>query len=161
VKGSAFDVDGFLEEPGRMAQVASVSPSAAPLLGSLWYSFQEGRFWFNSARSSALSKAAERGAPVAVIIDDFHPPDSIRQVRVRGPGRLEEHDADKVRHIYERYLGTDLDQWPPFFRTRVGQTDGWALWSVAPDSGMAVTSPGFYEEVYRWTTPDRAPFGRR
>jgi hypothetical protein len=40
----------------------------------------------------------------------------------------------------------------------VGIAHGWALWSVSPESGMAVTSPGFIEEVYRWETPDQAPF---
>jgi hypothetical protein len=93
-----------------------------------------------------------------VIVDDFHPP-SIRQVRVRGHGRTESHDPDVYRRIYERYLGLTIDDWPPFFRARAGLADGWRLWSVSAESGMAVTSPSFAaEEVYRWDTPDRAPF---
>jgi pyridoxamine 5'-phosphate oxidase-like protein len=155
---ASFDVVAFLREMGRMAQVASVSPAQTPLLGSLWYLFDDGKFWFSSARSSALPRAAERGLELAVIVDEFNPPLSIRQVRVRGHGRIEPHDPDVVHHIYERYLGLALDDWPQFFRERLGSTDGWALWSVSAETGMAVTSPAFAEEVYRWNAPGDAPF---
>jgi hypothetical protein len=94
-----------------------------------------------------------------VIVDDFNPPISIRQVRVRGHGRIEPHDPDVVRQIYERYLGLILDDWPQFFRQRLGSADDWVLWSVSAETGMAVTSPAFVEEVYRWDTPGGAPFG--
>jgi hypothetical protein len=63
-----------------------------------------------------------------------------------------------VRRIYERYLGLDVDDWPPLFQGTVGAAEGWTLWSVSPESGMAVTSPGFIEQIYRWDTPHRAPF---
>jgi hypothetical protein len=158
VDKASFDVVAFLGETGRSAQVASVSPAHAPLLGSLWYLFADGKFWFSSARSSVLPRTAERGLELAVIVDDFNPPASIRQVRVRGRGRIEPYDPDVVRHIYERYLGPVPDDWPQFFRERVGTAEGWTLWSVSADSGMAVTSPAFIEEVYRWNTPDGAPF---
>jgi len=157
VDEASFDVDAFLDETGRCAQVASVSPTLAPLLGSLWYLFEDGRFWFSSEESSALVRAAKRGVELAVIVDDFNPP-SIRQVRVRGHGRVESHDPDVVHRIYERYLGLVIDDWPPFFVARTGLVDGWTLWSISPESGMAVTSPSFAEEVYRWSTPDSAPF---
>ena len=155
---ATFDVDAFLGETGRSAQVAAVSPALAPLLGSLWYLFDNCRFWFRSPISSRLVRAAERGVELAVIVDDFNPPSSIRQVRVRGHGRTEPHDPVAVRRIYERYLGPAVEDWPPLFRGTVGVAQGWTLWSVSPESGMAVTSPGFVEEVYRWDTPDRAPF---
>lgn len=156
-----FDVEGFLSEPGRSAQVASVSPFSVPLLGSLWFLFQDDRFWFSSAQSSPLAQAAARGCQVAVIVDDFSPPGSIRQVRVRGQGRVDAHDPERVHQIYERYLGEELDSWPSFFRDRFSLTNGWTLWSVAAETGMAVTSPDFFETVYRWSVPDQAPFGRR
>jgi hypothetical protein len=157
VNEASFDVDAFLGETGRCAQVASVSPTLAPLLGSLWYLFDDGRFWFSSAESSALVRAVKRGVELAVLVDDFNPP-SIRQVRVRGHGRVESPDPDIVHRIYERYLGQAIADWPQFFVGRTGLVDGWTLWSISPESGMAVTSPSFEEEVYRWTTRDRAPF---
>ena len=138
--------------------MATVSPLLAPLLGSLWYLFDNCKFWFRSPTSSPLVRAAERGVEVAVIVDDFNPPASIRQLRVRGHGRIEPHDRTVVRQIYERYLGPDVDDWPPLFRGTLGVTQGWTLWSVSPESGMAVTSPDFVEEVYRWGAPDQAPF---
>jgi hypothetical protein len=153
-----FDVGAFLDEEGRMAQVASVSASQVPLLGSLWFLFERSRFWFSSASSSPLPRAAERGGEVAVIVDDFRPPDSIRQVRIRGRGQVEPPDPDLVGRIYERYLGRSRASWPPFFRSRAHTTEGWTLWSVSPLSGMVVTSPGFSENVYRWETLEQAPF---
>jgi hypothetical protein len=160
VNEATFDVDAFLKESGRCAQVASVSPSHSPLLGSLWYLFEDRKFWFSSATSSPLPRAAKRGVELAVIVDEFNPPASIRQLRVRGHGHIESHSPDVVRRIYERYLGLGIDDWPPFFRTRMGLTDGWTLWSVTPESGMAVTSPAFAEQTYRWKSPASAPFAR-
>jgi hypothetical protein len=153
-----FDAAAFLDEDGRPAQVASVSASGTPLLGSLWFLFERGRFWFNSVAEAPLPRAARRGAPVAVIVDDFDPPLSIRQVRVRGRGRIEPHDADVVLRIYRRYLGPDIDSWPPFFHQRAHRVDGWVLWSVSPDTGLAVTSPRFAEENYRWDQIADAPW---
>jgi Pyridoxamine 5'-phosphate oxidase len=153
-----FDVDAFLDEDGRPAQVASVSASGLPVLGSLWFVFEQGRFWFSSAADSALPRAARRAGLAAVIVDDFDPPTSIRQIRVRGRAQIELHDPAVVTRIYERYLGRDTGTWPEFFRSRVYQSDGWLVWSVYPDSGLAVTSPGFDERASRWTQPADAPF---
>ena len=152
-----FDVHAFLGEPGRPAQVASVSGSGVPLLGSLWFAFEDGRFWFSSLAGSPLPQAAARGADVAVIVDDFTPPHSIRQVRTRGRGQVEPHDAAAVRRIYRRYLGEDSDQWPGFFQARVADRDRWVLWSARPDSGLVVTSPGFAERELRWDNPADSP----
>ena len=127
-----------------------MSQSGAPLLGSLWFAFESGRFWFSSMAGSPLPRAAARGAEVAVIVDDFTPPHSIRQVRTRGRGQAEAHDAAAVQRIYRRYLGDDVSQWPEFFRARAAASHGWVLWSAWPDSGLAVTSPGFAERPTRW-----------
>ena len=119
--GAAFDATAFLNEARRPAQVASVSKSGKPLLGSLWFLFERQRFWFSSARAGVLPQAAKRDAPVAVIVDDFNPPTFIRQVRVRGQGQIEPHDPAVVRRIYERYLGPDIEGWPLLFRSLVDQ----------------------------------------
>jgi hypothetical protein len=155
----SFDVRAFLAEAGRPAQVASVSAAGVPLLGSLWFAFESGRFWFSSLAGSPLPRAAARGAPVAVIVDDFSPPQSIRQVRIRGRGQVEPHDAAVVERIYRRYLGEQADQWPAFFRARVTASDRWVLWSAWPDSGLMVTSPGFAEQELRWNDLAGSPLG--
>jgi hypothetical protein len=146
---SPFDAASFLAESGRPAQVASVSPTGNPLLGSLWYLYDRGRFWLSSLAGSPLLVAAQRGAPVAAIVDDFHPPDSIRQVRVRGPARSEPHDPETVYRLYRRHLGPDLQRWPQFFQTRLRDAQ-WVLWSVSPESGLAVSTPGFRGPERRW-----------
>jgi hypothetical protein len=93
---------------------------------------------------------------VAVLVDDFDPPDRIRQVRVRGPARVEAPDPARVATLYARYLGADADAWPPFFRTRVADP-AWSLWSVPPDSGVATVNPGFRPRETRWHRREDAP----
>lgn len=154
-----YDVRGFLAELGRPAQVASISAKGMPVLGSLWFCYDQGRFWFSSARNSPLPQAVIRSMPVAVIVDDFNPPELIRQVRVRGAGMIERHDASVVNCIYRRYLGQDPGRWPEGFRERAADSDDWVLWSVRPDSGIVVTSPGFAETTLRWHCLEDSPLG--
>jgi hypothetical protein len=157
---ASLEIAGFLDEPGRPAQVSSVSPSGAPVLGSFWFLFAQGRFWFSSRPTTPLPTAVAHGSEVAVIVDDFSPPQNIRQVRVRGHGRFEPHDADQVERIYRRYLGTQLDSWPPFFRARLTDPE-FVLWTVTPTSGLAVSSPDFEPLEVRWQCPEDSPLPRR
>ena len=151
------DVEEFLAEDMRMAQVAAVARSGIPLLGSVWFVFDDERFWFTSHPSSPFVAAAQRDVDLAVLIDQFDPPDRIRQVRVRGPGRIEVHDARRVRQIYERYLGRDVGEWPDFFRERIDDPT-WTLWSVPPVQGVATMYPNFREESIRWDCFADSPF---
>lgn len=151
-----FDLKGFLDEPRRMAQVATVSPHGLPLLGSVWFQFAAGRFWFTSHPSTPFGRAAERGATVAVLVDQFDPPQAIRQLRIRGTSRIEQHDPHRVHAIFQRYLGTEPESWPPFFQARQHDTE-WALWSVRPDTGVATTNPHFRPTEYRWSRRQDAP----
>lgn len=151
-----FDIRSFFDEPLRPAQLAAVSPTGMPLLGSMWFLYDRGRFWFSSRLETPIPRAATNGSDVAVIVDDFSPPDKIRQVRVRGPGHIEPHDPEQVKRIYRRYLGPDLDLWPDFFRLRVDDSH-FALWTVAPMSGLAVAFPNFDVNEARWNTPKNSP----
>ena len=159
VTNAPFDIAAFLDEPLRPAQVASVSPSGAPMLGSFWFLFARGRFWFSSRPDSPIPLAVGHGAEVAVIVDDFSPHQSIRQVRVRGHGRFEPHDPDQVERIYGRYLGAEIDDWPRLFRARLTEP-AWALWTVTPTSGLAVTFPDFKTLELRWRHPEDSPLPR-
>jgi hypothetical protein len=154
---TSSQVANFLSEDLRMAQVAAVSKSGVPVLGSLWFVFDSDRFWFSSHPSSPLAAAAARAADLAVLIDQFDPPDRIRQVRVRGPGRVETHYPERVQQIYERYLGRDVSVWPDFFRERVTD-DTWTLWSVSPIQGTATINPNFREQSTRWACFADSPF---
>ncbi len=150
-------VTEFLAEDLRMAQVAAVARSGVPVLGSLWFVFDDERFWLTSHPSSPFVAAAQRSADLAVLIDQFDPPDRIRQVRVRGPGRIEVHDARRVQQIYARYLGRDVGAWPDFFRERVDDPT-WILWSVPPVQGVATMYPNFREQSIRWDCFADSPF---
>ena len=140
-----------------MAQVAAVSKTGLPLLGSVWFVFDDDRFWFNSHPSSPLVAAAGRDVDLAVLIDQFDPPDLIRQVRVRGPARVDVHSPERVRQIYERYLGRDVSSWPDFFRERINDAT-WTLWSLSPNSGTATMNPDFREQSTRWDSFADSPF---
>ena len=151
-----FDVASFLAEALRPAQVAAVSDSGLPVLGSLWFLYEDGRFWFSSSVETPLLRALSHGSEIAVIVDEFSPPERIRQVRVRGPGRVEPHDPQSVERIYRRYLGANLNSWPPLFRHRL--TDRrFALWSVAPSSGLIAAFPDFDAREARWSAPTTGP----
>jgi Pyridoxamine 5'-phosphate oxidase len=154
-----FDIEAFLAEPLRPAQVASVNGSGTPILGSFWFLFAEGLFWFSSRPLTPLAIAVKGGAEAAVIVDEFSPPEDIRQVRVRGRGRLEPHDPMRVEQMYRRYLGDDRAGWPDLFRIRP-EDPTWALWTVTPTSGVAVAYPYFDERKVRWESLSDSPFVR-
>ncbi len=151
-----FDVHAFLDEPLRPAQVAAVSPSSLPLLGSMWFLFEQGRFWLSSRIGSPILVALGAGSEVALIVDDFSPPTSIRQVRVRGPAAIAAHDPDRVVQIYRRYLGDSREAWPPQFTDRP-EDRTFALWTVTPRRGLAVTFPGFEPHEVRWDSKGESP----
>jgi hypothetical protein len=153
-----FDIEAFLAEPRRPAQVASVSRSGTPILGSFWFLFVEGRFWFSSRRETPIALAVASGAEAAVIVDEFSPPERIRQVRVRGLGGFEPHDPNRVEQMYRRYLGNDLAGWPDLFRDRP-QDPTWALWTVTPTSGVVAAYPHFDEHKIRWHDLSDSPLG--
>jgi hypothetical protein len=151
-----FDIESFLAEPLRPAQVASVSPTGTPILGSFWFLFAEARFWFSSQPQTPLVRAVTNGAEAAVIVDEFSPPEKIQQVRVRGHGRLEPHDPERVEQMYRRYLGDHLTEWPAIFRRRP-KDPAWSLWTVTPRSGVVVAYPHFTEHKLRWRDESDSP----
>ena len=151
-----YDVGGYLSEHLRPAQVSAVSQSGSPLLGSLWFLWVDRRFWFSSVSDSPLVRAFQNGSEVAVLVDDFSPPVDIRQVRVRGPARVERHDPARVKEIYERYLGADVDTWPGGLRNRLDDLN-YIVWSVTPVSGVVASFAHFKGEEARWSNYDNCP----
>jgi hypothetical protein len=147
----------FLAEAGRTAQVASVARSGRPILGTLLFVFEEGRFWFYSRPEGPLPRAAARGELVAVIVDQFEPP-AIRQIRATGRGEVRaEHDRARIRRIYARYFGDDVEHWHHFFRESVDDL-AYSLWAVEPANGVAVIYDDYdrAREV-RWSEPSESP----
>lgn len=158
--GASFDVAAYLAEPDRPAQVAAVSPAGLPLLGSLWFVYQDSRFWFSTRAGAPLLRAITFGSEVAVLVDEFSPPSRIRQVRIRGRGVIEPDDAARVESIYQRYLGGNLDAWPDVFKDRVTDAQ-FALWSVTPTTGFVVDYANFEADEVRWSDPTQSPLSER
>ena len=149
----AFDVLGFLHEPGRPASVATVSGRGRPALAMMWFLVEEDRLWFHTPEPPGLPapfiRAAREGMEVAVMVATFNPPTDVRQVRMTGPARLEERDDARVRRLYRRYV----DGWTPKWE-RQATAASYHLWSMSPDRGMAVTYPGLEDgPTFRWSEP--------
>jgi hypothetical protein len=92
-------------------------------------------------------------------VDEFSPPERIRQVRVRGQADRQAHDAQRVEAMYRRYLGDDRRAWPDEFRVRPDDPT-WALWTVLPSSGVVVAYPHFEEHKIRWRELSKSPLLR-
>jgi hypothetical protein len=159
-----FDVVVWLDQPFLCASVAAVSPrGGSPMLGVLWYKYEDGRFWFTTQRKHPLAHAIPvRGAEAAVAVEVFDPPEHIEMVRVTGIGREEAWDEALVIRMYSRYLGSQLDSWPDgTWRERLADgLDGkYMLWTITADRGFAVGYPNFGDAVeLRWKSPRERPF---
>lgn len=78
----------------------------------------------------------------------FDPPDDVRQFRATGPARIDRADHERVRRIYDRYLGT----WTPGWEEQATSAE-YQLWSMLPESGMVVSFPDLAGGVaFRWST---------
>jgi len=153
---ASFDVAGFLAEPGDGPGGRGIPGWGAAARQRLVPVRPGGRFWFSSHPSTPFGAAAVRRVEVAVLVDEFAPPDRIRQVRVRGPARVEQPDRARVATLYGRYLGPDAESWPAFFRA-ASPTRGWSLWWVPPETGVATINPGFRPSETRWHRRRDAP----
>ncbi len=146
-----FDVGAFLAELDRPASVASVTPTGRPALASMWFCFQDARFWLHS-RGGPFIAAADRGALVAVMVETFDPAGRVIKVRATGTARCEATDHERISRIYDRYLSSS-SAWTPGWRAQVRDT-GFDLWSVEPETGSAVQFPALHDAggEFRWRT---------
>src|SRR4029453_11109888 len=95
-------------------------------------------------RPASVATVSGRGRPA---LATFQPPADVRQVRMTGPARLEERDHARVRRLYDRYVGAWTPRWE-----RQATADSYRLWSMSPDRGMAVASPGLEDgPTFRWS----------
>jgi len=149
----AFDIVGFLGEPGHTASVATVTGRGRPALAMMWFLAERHRLWFHTpeppGRPSPFLRAAREQHDVAVMVATFNPPADVRQVRMTGTAQLEERDDERVRRIYRRYV----DAWAPNWEQQATSAS-YHLWSMSPDRGMAVSYPGLSDgPTFRWSEP--------
>jgi hypothetical protein len=84
------------------------------------------------------------------MVATFSPPDDVRQVRMTGTARLADTDDARVRRIYGRYV----PEWTPDWEHQA-TSEGYCLWSMSPDQGMAVAYPGLAGgPPFYWSSPD-------
>jgi len=150
-----FNVRSFLERPLLPASVATVGRKGGPVLGSLWFQFVEGRFWF-STRSESFLQSARNGSLMAVMVETFEPPDQIWLLRATGKSGLERHEPSRVEAIYRRYLGPELQNWPTFFRDRLHDKT-FELFTVLPERGVVFAFPQFNTKEFRWDSFKECP----
>lgn len=153
MEAPAFDVLGFLGEPGHPASVATVTGRGRPALALMWYLAEDDRLWFHTAESPDLSspflRAAREQQDVAVMVATFNPPADVRQVRMTGRAQLEERDNERVRRIYRRYVDAWAAKWE-----EQASSPSYCLWSMSPGRGMAVSYPGLNDgPAFRWSEP--------
>jgi hypothetical protein len=148
-----FDVAAFLSETGRPASVATVTNSGRPALATMWFLFADDRFWLHSPGGfGPFVRAAERSELVAAMVETFDPAGRVIQVRVTGPAAVEGADVDRVRQIYDRYLGRG-DLWTDEWREQASDPS-YVLWTIEPARGAAVQYPKLEDAggVFRWST---------
>lgn len=147
-----FDVGAFLLEPLRPASVATVTASGRPALATMWFCFADDAFWLHSPVGGPFTDAADHGAEVAIMVETFDPTGRVIQVRATGRASIPPCDVERVRTIYDRYLGPD-DLWTESWRE---QTDdaSYVLWTIEPTRGAAVRYPELRDAggVFRWSS---------
>lgn len=79
--GGPFDVAVWLDQPLLCASVATVGKHGSPLLGVLWYKYENGRFWFTTQRIHPLTRAIPlRESEAAIAVELFDPPEHIEEL---------------------------------------------------------------------------------
>lgn len=155
-----FDVQGFLQEPLRPASVSTVTAQGRPALATMWFLFEDWRFWFHSPSGgqNPFLRAARAEQLVAAMVETFDPTDRVIQVRVTGPAKVHDRDGDRVHRLYDRYVGPN-ELWSEQWEQQAADPT-YELWSIEPRSGAAVQYPRLQDAagVFRWT--DLASFQR-
>ena len=104
------DMDAFLDEPGRMVRVCTVSKSGVPHIVPLCYKFQpeDGTFFLSTGADSVTVKNLKRGSLISLCIDDEEPP--FRAVVVEGEADVSEvlgTDHEGLKIIIDQFFGPE------------------------------------------------------
>lgn len=79
----SHQIRSFLDEPGHLARIATVSPDGAPSVAPIWFLFRDGRIWFTPRERSSWWRNIGHEPRVAITIDEDEAP--YRKVYVDGP----------------------------------------------------------------------------
>lgn len=110
---TAAEVDDFLA--GQMkVQVATIGPSGAPHLSTLFYVMEQGRIGFWTYASSQKIANLRRDPRVSALVEDGEEYSELRGVSIRGTATLVE-EYDEIRALGTRVMdrmsgGVDLGE---------------------------------------------------
>jgi len=103
-----FDVAAFLDRP-LTARLATAGPTVRPM----WFTVEDGAFWFLTGPSTALATRVRSDSAIAVVVDVCDlAAEEIRYVYVRGRAEILPYDVERCRRLIGRYFGADISRWP-------------------------------------------------
>jgi PPOX class probable F420-dependent enzyme len=106
----------LLEQPLIMS-LATVLPDGTPQVTPVWFNYEDGKIFFNTARGRLKDRAIVQTPYVAITIVD--PTNIYRYLSVRGPVTIyEEGGREHIDLLAKRYTGAD--KYPgPLSETRI------------------------------------------
>lgn len=127
-EGPDFDVDEFLSRP-LIARVATSDPTIRPI----WYSWEDGAFWWLTGSYSRLANLLERDANLALVVDtcDLHT-GNVYQVVASGAAEVVPLDVERAVRKLTRYLGGDQSVWDPRFKSALYEDDSTRMIRLEP-----------------------------
>ncbi len=96
-----------------VASLGTTLPDGTPQVTPVWFDFDGGYLYFNSAAGRLKDKAVRKQPYVALTMVD--PNNPYRYIAVRGPvvEITEEGGRDHINQLSKRYTGSDVYQGPP------------------------------------------------
>ena len=97
----------ILTEKKALAHLATVMPDGSPQVTPVWFAYENGRFFVNTARGRVKDRNMKQNAMVALSIVD--PDNAYSHLAVRGKiVRATEEGADaSIDRLAKKYLGKD------------------------------------------------------
>jgi hypothetical protein len=113
-----FDIDDVLRKP-LFAHLATSSLEGARE-SPVWFLWEGGALWLIGNAQDSYPMRIRRDPRCAVGIVDFDlDAGRLRHVGIRGVGKIEPLDQERLHRLLRRYLGPDRAAWNPDFRARI------------------------------------------
>jgi PPOX class probable F420-dependent enzyme len=101
---SPDDLDGLLERP-LVAVLATYRANGDVLLSPVWHRWRDGGFDIVTRGDDVKARHLRRDPRASILVFEHDPP--YRGIEIRGRAVLGRADAEVVRDIAARYLGTE------------------------------------------------------
>ncbi len=111
---SQAEIDTFLNGV-HLARVATVRPNGRPHVAPVWYLWENGYFYFETARSAVKANNLRKNPNIAITVDVSEGGLRLRYVILEGQATLIENNEmvkKLTKRIYSRYVGVEALQTP-------------------------------------------------